>query len=266
MSHDLIAREEALRKARDEMQLQVQERTFALEEANTELRQIPSKLIAAQEEERKRLSAELHDCVGQTLAALKFRVENILIKLRNGENEEALRVTEQFVPTLQNSIEETRAVYMGLRPKVLEDFGVIAALRWYRDELLKLHPERHIEIETHVDENEIPNQLIIPIFRIAQEAINNASKHGNCEWIDVSLSRIGSGIELLISDDGVGMDVNQIIQSNTARSLGLIGMRERAELTGGSFSIDSTLGEGTTVRVHWPIEAEVKLQNGSSTG
>jgi signal transduction histidine kinase len=216
---------------------------------------ISASLIAAQEEERGRLSAELHDCVGQTLAALKFRIENILIKLQNGENEEALRITEQFVPTLQNSIEETRAVYMGLRPKVLEDFGVIAALRWFRGELVKLHPERHIEIETHIDENEIPNLLVIPIFRIAQEAINNASKHSNCEWVDVSLSKIESRIELVVSDSGAGMDMNQIIQSSTAGSLGLTSMRERAELTGGKFTIESTPGEGTTIRACWALDS-----------
>jgi len=252
--------EEDLRKSRDQLELRVQERTTELQntnnelrKANEELRQIPSRLIAAQEEERKRLASELHDSIGQTLAALKFRTEFILNSLRKGEVEDGLKATEEFIPTLQRSIEETRAIYMGLRPKMLEDFGVIAALRWYREELILLCPERHIEIDMSIEEHEIPKSLHVPIFRIAQEALNNVTKHSGAEWADVSLSLNGNGIELVVSDDGIGMDVDLILQSSTARSLGLTGMKERAELSGGKFTIDSTPGEGTTVRVCWAV-------------
>ena len=165
-------------------------------QAEKRLREIPSMLIEAQEEERKRLASELHDSIGQTLAALKFRMEFILDTLRNGKNEVALRATEEFIPTFQRSIEETRAIYMGLRPKILEDFGVIAALRWYRDEMLMLYPERHIEMDISVEESQIPKHLGVPIFRIAQEALSNSSKHSGAEWVDVSLTLNGNGIEL----------------------------------------------------------------------
>jgi len=245
--------EKGLIANRDELELRVKERTAELESAIEKLGAIPSRLIAAQEKERKRLASELHDSVGQTLAAFKFRVEFILASLRSGKTEEAIRLTEEFVPVLQRSIEETRAIYMGLRPKILEDFGVIAALRWYREEILNLFPATHVEIEIGIDESEIPKDLVIPIFRIAQEAMTNASKHSRAEWIDLSLSKNGGRIDLVVSDDGVGMDVGQILQSSTSRSLGLTSMRERAELTGGEFIIESIPGEGTTVRVCWPI-------------
>ena len=173
--------EKELRQARDELELRVQERTAELEKANEKLRLIPSRLIVAQEEERKRLASELHDSVGQTLAALKFRMELVDNTFRNGEAEEALRLTREFIPTIQRSIDETRAIYMGLRPKVLEDFGVIAALFWYRDGLINLNPKTHIEIEIGIDECEIPQEIVIPIFRIAQEALNNATKHSESE-------------------------------------------------------------------------------------
>ena len=248
--------EEELRSSRDALDLRVRERTAQLEKANEELRQTPSKLIEAQEEERKRLASELHDSIGQTLAALKFRIEYVLNILRKDKKEEALRVTGEFVPILQRSIEETRAIYMGLRPRLLEDFGVVAALRWYRDELIKLYPERHIEIDVSVHENEVPKYLDIPIFRIAQEALNNIAKHSKAEWVDILLSKKAEGIELVVSDDGVGMDVAQILQSSTARSLGLAGMRERVEMFGGSFEITASPGEGTTVRACWPLVSE----------
>jgi PAS domain S-box-containing protein len=247
--------EEALLKSRDELELRVQERTAELEKANEELRQIPSKLIAVQEEERKRLASELHDSIGQTLAAVKFWVEMLLKLGDGGDGSAVLNHLEQFIPILQRSIEETRCIYMGLRPSMLDSMGLLATLEWLRRECMKLYPERHIELETGVAEKEIPESLKINIFRIVQEALNNAARHSKAEWIDISLRRGGKGIELAISDDGAGMDLELILQTNTARSLGLISMRERAELSGGCFSIESAPREGTTIRACWPIEA-----------
>jgi PAS domain S-box-containing protein len=221
--------------------------------AEEELRAIPSKLIESQEKERKRLASELHDSIGQTLSALKFRIEHIIDMLRRGKAEDAAKLAEEFIPIMQRSIDETRAIYMGLRPLELEEFGVIAALFWYREEMLRLYPERHIETHISVEESQIPKHLAVPIFRVAQEALNNIAKHSRAEWVDLSLSFNGDTIELVLSDDGVGMDVDKILHSMIAKSLGMIGMRERAEMFGGDLSIESTLGEGTRVRAYWPV-------------
>ncbi|MGO9312865.1 MAG: PAS domain S-box protein [Syntrophobacteraceae bacterium] len=168
--------EEALQKAHDELELRVKERTAALERANEELHQIPSKLIAVQEEERKRLASELHDSIGQTLAAVKFWVE-MALKLRDaGDGNTVLNHLEQFIPILQRSIEETRSIYMGLRPSMLDSVGLLATLEWLRQECMKLYPERHIELEVGIAEEEIPENLRVNIFRIAQEALNNIAK------------------------------------------------------------------------------------------
>src|SRR5208283_638517 len=138
----------ALRKAHHELERRVEERTAALGKANEELRQIPSKLISVQEEERKRLASELHDSIGQTLAAVKFWVE-MALKLRDaGDGQAALNHLEQFVPTLQRSIEETRNIYMGLRPSMLDNVGLLSTLEWLRQECMKLYPDRHVELET----------------------------------------------------------------------------------------------------------------------
>jgi PAS domain S-box-containing protein len=244
--------EEELRKAHDELELRVQERTAELEKANDELRLIPPKLIAVQEEERRRLASELHDSIGQTLAALKFWVEMVLRLRDSGDGVAAFNHLEQFVPILQRSIEETRSIYMGLRLSMLDSMGLLATLDWLRREYMRFYPERHIELETGVEEEEIPESLKVNIFRIVQEALNNVAKHSQAKWVDIVLSRSGGGIELVVCDEGVGMNLDQILRSSTARSLGLTSMRERAELSGGSLSMESAPGEGTTIRVRWP--------------
>ncbi len=223
-----------------------------MESANEKLRLIPSKLIEVQENERKRLASELHDSVGQTLAALKFRTEHISDKLRNGQIEETMKLISQFIPILQRSIDETRAIYMGLKPTILSDYGVLAAMEWYRHQILAIYPKVHIELETSIGEEDIPEDLKTTMFRIAQEALNNSCKHSNTEWIDVRVTLDNGTIALEISDEGIGMDLDHILESTTAKSLGLIGMRERAELSGGQFSIESVLRQGTSVKVIWP--------------
>ena len=256
ISHACRQAEIDLQRAHDELDQRVKERTAALETANEQLQQIPSKLIAVLEEERKRLASELHDSIGQTLAAVKFWVE-MALKLRDaGDNNAALNHLEQFVPTLQRAIEETRSIYMGLRPSMLDSVGLLSTLEWLRRECMKLYPDRHVELETGVAEEEIPDSLKVNIFRIAQEAMNNVAKHSRAEWVDILLSKNSDGIELAISDDGAGMNPDQVLRTGVDGTLGLTSMRERAELTGGSFSIESAPGKGTTIRARWPIQAQ----------
>ncbi|MGC8495573.1 MAG: PAS domain-containing sensor histidine kinase [Syntrophobacteraceae bacterium] len=246
--------EEELRRSRDELEFRVRERTIELESANERLRSVSSKLIEAQENERKRLASELHDSIGQTLAALKFRIEHISSKLRVGLSEEAMELLDEFVPILQSSIDETRTIYMGLKPPILSDYGILATLEWYRRQLMAIYSKIHIELDTEISEADISEELKTAIFRIAQEALNNCCKHSEAEWVDVRLAGNNGVIELQISDDGIGMDLGFITESATAKSLGIIGMRERAELTRGEVIIKSTPGAGTTIRACWPIE------------
>lgn len=270
--------EEELRQARDGLELRVAERTAEMEQANetlrneinerkkieqalreseSQLRLLPSRLIAVQEEERKRLGVELHDSIGQTLVALKFNVEAVLYAKDHGETEQAFRLLERFVPTLQHAIAEIRSIYMGLRPTMLGEIGVLATLRWLGKEFKKLNPKQHLDLVTAIEEEEIPEPLKIVIFRISQEALNNVARHSQAEQADLLLVKKGDGIELTIADNGRGLDVNRILSpGNSVKTLGLVSIRERVQLTRGSLSIESSPGAGTTIRVFWPEGVE----------
>jgi signal transduction histidine kinase len=243
--------EEELRKSRDELEQRVRERTEDLESSYDKLRMVPSLLIQAQETERHRLAVELHDSVGQTLAALKFRIEHVITTIEKRECAQGLQLLHRFVPILQRSMDETRAIYMGLKPIILSEQGILPTLEWYRREILELYPGQHIELEIAAREEDIPEDLKTAIFRIVQEALNNAFKHGKPEWVDVRLGVIDDAVELDISDDGIGMDLDCIMESPAINGLGLMGMRERAELTGGELTIRSAPNAGTTVKAVW---------------
>jgi signal transduction histidine kinase len=205
-----------------------------------------------QEDERKRIAGELHDSVGQTLAALKYGIETVLVKKDGGDLAGAFNLLERFVPTLQRSIDETRGIYMGLRPPMLDSLGLLATLEWFCREFQSLHPSYRLELETNIKEEEIPDAVKIIIFRIVQEALNNAAKHSRAKRVNLLLTKSRSSIELTVKDDGEGFELDSALSHNGLKSLGLAGMMDRAKLGGGTFSIESHPGKGTVLRASWP--------------
>ncbi len=225
-------------------------------QSERQLRHLSARLLKAQEEERKRIARELHDSTGQSLAALKFYAENALSSGQKGDTTETYKSFERLIPMIQNAIEEARRIYMGLRPSILDDLGITATIRWYCREVRKTCPGIAIDEKIDISEEEIPNSLKIVIFRIIQEAINNIMKYSEAENVRISLVRSASSIELTVEDDGSGFDLDSYLQKgNQERGLGLAGMKERMELTGGNFIIRSSKGQGTTVCGIWPADA-----------
>ncbi len=228
----------------------------AVVQSEKQLRYLSARLLKAQEEERKRIARELHDSTGQSLAALKFYVESALSSRHKGKTTEMYKSFERLIPMIQTAIEEARRIYMGLRPSMLDDLGITTTIKWYCREIQETCPGVRIEEQVDIAEEEIPDALKIVIFRIIQEAFNNIIKYSEAGYVQVSLVKNDSSIELTIADDGLGFDIESYLRrGHHERGLGLAGMKERMELTGGTFSIKSSRGHGTTVHGTWPLHA-----------
>ena len=218
----------------------------ALQESESRLRHLSSQLLTVQENERKRISREIHDSIGQTLAAIKFGLENKLNQIGKGPAPPGVSL-ESIISLAQNGIEESRRIQMDLRPSILDDLGILATIGWFTREFQKVYSQISVEKETNIEEKDVPNPLKIVIFRIIQEAMNNISKHSRATLIQLSLGKRGDKIELMIEDNGMGFDLE-----TSKRGLGLTSMRERTELSGGAFVIESTPGKGTIIHASWP--------------
>ena len=222
----------------------------ALRESQKQLKYLSAQLLRVQENERQRIAAELHDDIGQVLTAIKFGIENSIRQLQIGTA--TPKTLESMIPLVQNAIEEVRRIYTQLRPSLLDDFGIIATLAWYCRHFGKIYPLLNIREQIEIREDEIPEALKVVIYRIVQEAMTNIATHSAADLIHLALRKKDATIELSIRDNGCGFDIQQALAGEVSqRGLGLVSMKERAEQSGGLFTIDSAKGRGTTVRVAW---------------
>jgi signal transduction histidine kinase len=208
-----------------------------------------------QEEERGRLAREIHDSTGQTLAAIKFNLENAMegAKALGIAGKTAAAWLEPLVPMVMKAIEEVRTIYMGLRPTVLDDFGIGAGIEWFCREFAKAYPQIEISRMIDVEDENLTPELNTIIYRIIQEALTNAAKHSGATIVNLFLVEDENIIELTVEDNGTGFDLLQVLRSDDpSRGFGLASMRELVEISGGQFAIESTVGKGTYIRATWP--------------
>lgn len=219
----------------------------ALRESQKELRLLSFQLMTAQENERKAIAQDLHDSIGQTLAAIKFALERKIHQIGRGEPPPGISI-EDILAIVQGGIDETRRIMSNLRPSVLDDLGILATLNWFCREFEKVHPHIRISKESNLEEAEIPDSLKTVIFRVLQEAMNNIAKHSRADLIRLELKREERNLTFSVQDNGVGFDPR-----TSPRGLGLASMKERVEISGGKFLVHSSRGQGTTLRAIWPI-------------
>ncbi len=154
---------------------------------------------------------------------------------------------------LQEAIEETRRIQMNLRPSILDDLGILATIGWFCREYESTYSAIRIREEIDIKEEEVADSLKTVIFRVLQEALNNIAKHSKADLVHLSLREMEGRIELVLKDNGQGFDLEKVLGSESPkRGLGLTSMRERTELSGGSFAIESAEGKGTIIRASWP--------------
>lgn len=220
------------------------------------LRTLSVRLLNAGELERKRIAGELHDSIGQYLTTLKFNAENSLGMLRKKHPDAAAKLLEEEIPLIQQTMEEVRRIMMALRPTILDDLGLLATLSWFCREFQATHESMRLVPEISLRESDVPDHLKIIIYRIIQESTNNAATHSRAHEVRLKLALKKKRIELIVEDDGVGFDMDAVMARRDAHhGLGLLSMRERAELAGGRLSVESTPGKGTIIRALWQAEA-----------
>lgn len=213
------------------------------------LEALSRQLLTAQEWERRTIACELHDEVGQSLTALKLSLGNARERGETATLDDSVMLVEQL-------LEQVRELSLGLRPSLLDDLGLPAALRWFVDRQgQRAHFTGHVE--TDGLDGRLTPEVEIACFRVVQEAVTNVMRHARAQQVVVRVRRTDGGIAISVRDDGVGMDVGGARRcALRGVSLGILGMEDRVALLGGRLEITSTLGNGTEVAAFVPIAGD----------
>jgi PAS domain S-box-containing protein len=229
----------------------ISERKRAQEASRTYSR----RLIEAQEAERRRISMELHDQVGQILTAVRI---NLHALQKSCDAPEILASIQANLNVIDEAVDQVRDLSVNLRPQLLDDFGLVVAVRWYLD---RQATNSGVAVEfvslSLKDDDRFPAALETACFRIVQEGITNVMRHARASRISVRLERTGDDLMLIISDDGAGFDLKAVrAAGNASATLGLRGMEERAQAIGGTLTIDSAPRLGTQICASFPLKVE----------
>jgi signal transduction histidine kinase len=214
-----------------------------VEEARRELRRLSDRLVTAQEEERRNLSRELHDEIGQAMSAMLVELGRLEAAPDSETRSERLTSVRRMA---EASVGMVRNVALLLRPSMLDDLGLVAALRWQAREVTR---RSGLKVKMVADEiaEDLPDSHRTCLYRVAQEALNNCAQHSQATQVRVVVHRDQDGLSVTVEDDGIGFEPSR------EKGMGLLGMQERVERLGGLFSIESKPGNGTVLWIHFPL-------------
>jgi signal transduction histidine kinase len=213
--------------------------------SRTELEALSAQLVDAQETERRSISRELHDEVGQSLESVLVEVGRLGASVAP-DNTQIQDHVARIKSVAENTVHTVRNIALLLRPSMLDDLGLIAALEWQGREVSR-RSEMEVEIQSAEVSENIPDEYKICIYRLVQEALNNAVRHSSGRNARVKVEQTDGKILLQVSDDGRGFDPKRV------RGLGILGMEERVRRLGGNLTIDSKPGHGTTLKAEFPL-------------
>jgi len=233
-----------LAEANEELRREMSER----KRAEDELRALSRQLVETQESERHAISRELHDQVGQSLTALGINLNIIQTQIPDRAPDLLRSRVDDSLSLVEQTTEQIRDVMANLRPPVLDDYGLVAALNWYGEQFTRRN-NIAIAVEGEEPVPRLDAQVENALFRIAQEALANAAKHAKATQVTVTIEVDNGNLRLIVVDDGIGFDLENLPSPDVGRGWGLLTMRERAEVLGGVFRIESRPGSGTRLIV-----------------
>ena len=260
-SADLIAsnrqlQQEILQRKSVEESLRKSERHYSelLEQSRhmqDQLRRLSRQLLSAQEEERKMISRELHDEIAQTLTGINIRLASLKTEstLNTKGLQKKISSTQRLV---EKSVDIVHRFARELRPTVLDDLGLIPALHSFVKSFSK-QTCIHIRLTVFAEVEKLDNAKRTVLYRVAQEALTNVARHAQASQVEVSIRKLPGAARMEIKDNGKSFEAQRVMHSKRNTRLGLIGMRERLEMVGGSFGVESAPGKGTTIRAQIPF-------------
>lgn len=214
--------------------------------ARSELKNLSARVLAVQEEERRRISRELHDEVGQSLWAMTLGIGNLQGALDGGDQAEAVRQLSLVREIADSSVQVVRNMSLLLRPSMLDDLGLLPALNWLAREVSRT-TELRVDITADALPEDLPEEHKTCVYRIVQEALRNSSRHANARSARIFLRASATHLQLYVQDDGVGFDPER------DKGLGLLGIEERVSHIGGAVQVNSAPGRGTTIGLQLPL-------------
>jgi len=226
----------------------------ALQASNDQLRRLAARLQIVREEERERIAREIHDELGQYLTAIKMDVsfvkKNISINESINKEKEISQELDSILTMIDTTVNTVRKIATELRPEILDELGLKEAIAW---EAQQFQDRMRIKCTflSEIDDINLDRDCAVVVFRILQEALTNVARHANATQVFLNLSNRDGFLELQIQDNGRGVSQDEI---NNSKSLGLLGMRERALMFGGEVQIKGENGKGTTVTLRIPYD------------
>jgi signal transduction histidine kinase len=239
--------EESLRKS-EQHYARLLEQSRRMQE---QLRLLSRQLLSAQEEERKKISRELHDVIAQSLTSINVRLADLKKEaaLNTKGLEQSIARTQQLV---EQSVNTVHRFARELRPTVLDDLGLIPALHTFMKSFREQTGIR-VSLSGPAAVTKVNSDKRTVLFRVAQEALTNVARHAQASQAEVSIQKLDSAICMKIKDNGKGFQTERVLHGKKKNRLGLLGMRERLEMVGGNITIESTPGKGTTIQAQVPL-------------
>lgn len=233
---------------RAERIIEAQQQT--IRERTQTLETLSAQLVANEENEKKRIAAELHEGIAQTLAAIKVNVEKTCHSLGQDRPQDGAGMGA-LVPIIQGAIQDVRELAMELRPSSLDDLGLVPTLAWFFREFQSIYPGIRIEQRIQVTEQDVPVPLKIIVYRIVQEALHCIAKYTQSDQVVVGLHKTADAIELSIARNPAAPVPDNAGEAN-GHAPGMTTLRQRAVLSGGHFVVETDARKGTTIRASWP--------------